>query len=783
MTNKSSLPEGSPEEGRPADSLAQGQLEIWVDMSAGDTVTITIESPGGDDAPAGHAAAAPVVRQVTAAVLKEPAGRPAQPWVPKKTLPPRLFRNPLQNSEGSLRHGMPQLNWGLLRRVLTFDRSLFVLALLVYLVTRLVGLADFPVYFFTDEAVQTVLAADLVRDGFQNYDHDVLPTYFVNGSQYNLSTSVYAQVVPYLLLGKSVEVTRGTSVLISLLAAAAVGLTLRDVFKIRAWWLGVLFLSTAPAWFLHSRTAFETAEMTSFYAVFLYLYMMYRHSSPKYLYPALAAGALVFYTYSPGQIIMLVTGVLLLISDARYHWQNRRTGLVGLCILVVVALPYVRFLLTRGAENMRHLQILNSYWLTPLPFADKVSRYFEELVLGLSPSYWFLPNQVDMARHQMFGYGHLATFTLLLFLVGIGLAFVRIKQSPYRTVLIALIAAPSGAAIVQVGITRVLAFVIPAVLLVTLGLVLLLRLLERWRWVWWGTVLLVFAGLVAFNVGMLQNALVNGPRWYDDYGLGGVQYGGRQVFSAVQAYVEQHPEAHVLVSPSWSNGTDVVARFFLPNNSPILLGSVDGYFFEKKPLDESTLFVMIPEEYKRVVESNKFTDITIEKTLNYPNGVPGFYFVRMRYADQIDQILEDERLARKKLLQETVTWGGQQVNVQYSMLDMGSIQNIFDGNPDSMARGLEANPLELVIQLPEPRRANGITVRIGGTPTRITVTLQLVGQEKAVVYQTDFAENSLARTVRMDFNQSLNIQSLRVEIESTRDGEPAHVHVWEISLQ
>ena len=755
MTDNPPLPPVLPGSGDPADPSVSGKLELWVDMSEGETVTITVESPDGE---------------------------PTQPVFAQ--VPPRAqIRDLLRDFQGGPRGGSLKLNWTLLRRGLSFERSLFILALLVYLTTRLVGLADFPVYFFTDEAVQTVLAADLVRDNFQNYDHDVLPTYFVNGSQYNLSTSVYAQVIPYLLLGKSVEVTRGISVLISLLAAAAIGLSLRDVFKIRAWWLGILFLSTAPAWFLHSRTAFETAEMTSFYAVFLYFYLMYRHRSPKYLYPALAAGALVFYTYSPGQIIMLVTGVLLLVSDARYHWQNRRTGLVGLCLLVVCALPYVRFLLTRGAENTRHLQILNSYWLTPLPFADKVSRYFRELVLGLSPSYWFLPNQVDMARHQMFGYGHLPAFTLPLFLVGIGLAFARIKQSPYRTLLIALVAAPSGAAIVQVGITRVLAFVIPAVLLITLGLVLLLRLLERWRWAWWGAALLVFTGLVAFNIGMLQDALVNGPRWYGDYGLGGVQYGGRQVFSAVQAYVEQHPGAHVLVSPSWSNGTDVVARFFLPANSPILLGSVDGYFFEKKPLDESMLFVMIPEEYKRVVESKKFTGITIEKTLNYPNGAPGFYFVRMRYADQIDQILEDERLARKKLIQETVAWGDQRVEVQYSMLDMGSVQNIFDGNPDSLARGLEANPLKLVIQLPEPRQANGISVRIGGTPTRITVTLQVTGQEKAVVFQSDFAENPLVRTVRMDFNKTLDVQSLRVEIESTRDGEPAHVHVWEISLQ
>ncbi len=32
---------------------------------------------------------------------------------------------------------------------------LFLLGIAVYLLTRLIGLADFPIYFFTDEAIQT----------------------------------------------------------------------------------------------------------------------------------------------------------------------------------------------------------------------------------------------------------------------------------------------------------------------------------------------------------------------------------------------------------------------------------------------------------------------------------------------------------------------------------------------------------------------------------------------------------------------------------------------------
>ena len=81
---------------------------------------------------------------------------------------------------------------------------LLAAALAIYLLVRVIELDAFPIYFFTDEAVQTVRAAELVRDDFSSGD-EYLPTYFNNGGQYNLGVSVYLQVIPYLLFGKSVR--------------------------------------------------------------------------------------------------------------------------------------------------------------------------------------------------------------------------------------------------------------------------------------------------------------------------------------------------------------------------------------------------------------------------------------------------------------------------------------------------------------------------------------------------------------------------------------------------
>ncbi|NTV37493.1 MAG: glycosyltransferase family 39 protein, partial [Anaerolineaceae bacterium] len=355
----------------------------------------------------------------------------------------------------------------------------FGIALFTYLITRLINLDVFPIYFFTDEAVQTVLASDFVRDDFKNYDKEFFPTYFVNGSQYNLSTSVYLQVLPYMIFDKSIWVTRGTSVLLTLLAAVFIGLLLKNIFKEPYFWLGTLFLSITPAWFLHSRTAFETALATTFYSVFLYFYLMYRTRSPRYLYAAVGMGALTFYTYSPAQMVMAVTAVFLLISDFRYHWQNRKIVLKGIGIAAILVLPYVRYLIVHPLENYNHLQILDSYWVQNIPLGQKLNQFGSFYLNGLNPFYWYLPNDNDFSRHLMKAYGHIARWTIPFAMVGMITLFRNFRKSESRVILAAMLAAPAGAALVGTGITRNLFMVIPAAIITTLGAAAILRWLEK----------------------------------------------------------------------------------------------------------------------------------------------------------------------------------------------------------------------------------------------------------------------------------------------------------------
>ena len=664
----------------------------------------------------------------------------------------------------------------------SLETLLFGLAIAVYLLTHLVGLTRFPIYFFSDEAVQTVAAANLVRDNFRDEDGTYLPTYFRNGPYYNLSTSVYAQVLPYVLFGKSIFITRATAVLISLLAAGSLSLVLRNIFKIPYWWTGVLLLSITPAWFLHSRTAFETVLYVSFYALSIYAYLLYRFRSAHYLYYAILFGALAFYTYSPGQVVIALTSILLLISDAGYHWQNRRLLLRGIALGLVLAIPYLRFQASHPAAPLEHLRTLDSYWMQPLPLNEKLVRFGSEYLFGLSPGYWFIPNERDLPRHLMKGYGHILVVFLPFAILGLIRALRGIKSSAYRSLLVCLIAAPVGGAIVEVGITRVLAFTIPAVILIALGINLFMTWLEDKQLPHRGLAVSLFAVLSLTNLFILRDVLLNAPTWYQDYGMGGMQYGAQQVFTRTAKYLEQAPETRVILSPNWANGTDVVARFFLGDPLPIQVGSVDGHISHLKPLDRDTLFVMTPDEFILTQESGKFEDILVEETIPYPTGRAGFYFVRMSYVDHIEQIMERERQERMALRTANLLIDGQLVAVKHSLLDIGEPGHLFDGDPHTLARTFESNPAVVQLEFPAPRMISGVSVIIGSTEAEISAVLQPDSQAEPLELTKIFRGTIEQPEVIFDFDDALQTRSLHLEIRDLHQAEPGNVHIWELEL-
>jgi len=675
------------------------------------------------------------------------------------------------------------------RRNFKAEWVLFGLALAVYLITRLTALERFPIYFFADEATHAVYAQNLLDHGFKDAKGSFLPIYFeAAGNRWTPLLSVYVHAISVATFGKSVVVTRATSALVSILAAIAVALILKLIFKSRYWWAGALLMAVAPAWFLHSRTGFETVMMSSFFACFLLCYLLYRTRSPRYLFAAILFGAATFYTYSNGQMIMAAAGVLLALVDIRYHLRNWRTTLFGLLLIVLLAMPVLHFRAVQPESMTTHLRAIDSYWFRDEPLAQKVEQFAKTYAYGLSPRYWFIPNEYDLARHRMKGYGNLNLWLFPFFLIGVGWCLWKVKSPTHRTLLIAALATPAGAALVDVSITRVLAFTVPASILIALGLDGILELLNRRiRIPYWLTAAALLVVLSGASLGMLRDALTKGPLWYNDYGLYGMQYGATQLFEEIiPVYLKQNPDTRIMMTSTWANGADTFIRFFLPKDqqSRVQMLNVDYFMKARRPLDQNMLLVMTPTEYEQAKASGKFKSIDVDRIVPYPDGRPGFYFARLTYADDMEQILQQEKAARSQLVVDTITLDGQPVQVSHSIFDAGQLKDLFDGDTFTLARGLEANPLVLEFTFPQPRPIKGLDATFGSMDFTLTARLYGEGATDPQVYSQTFRGLPPDPKVVLNFDQGPALVSkLRLEIQQLNAGDEVHIHVRELAFR
>lgn len=214
------------------------------------------------------------------------------------------------------------------------------------------------------------------------------------------------------------------------------------------------------------------------------------------------------------------------------------------------------------------------------------------------------------------------------------------------------------------------------------------------------------------------------------------------------------------------------------------MGSVGGYLLYRLPLSEKDLFVMTADDYETATQSPKLILSRPERTVHHPDGRIGFYFVRMRYSDRADAIFAAEREARRQLQQETIRVSGQPVSVRYSMLDMGSLPEIFDGRFDSLIRGLEANPFILEFSFPTPRTISKLALTLGTMDFELKVEVVPEAQGPPQVFRRVVRDPPPDPQVEVTFPSGpIRASRVRIEIKDLLAGDRAHVHVRELSFE
>lgn len=689
-----------------------------------------------------------------------------------------------------LSNGWNQIKDYVANHKLKLGGVLFALAIGIYLFTRLFALEYFPIYFFGDEAVQTLYAERLINNDFVDANGLGIPIYVEAApNRWTPLIPMYFHAISVSLFGKSILETRATSAIMSLLAVISISLILKYIFNKRYWWAGILVASAIPAWFLQSRTAFETVMSTSFYAAFLLFYLLYRYKDPRYLYGALVFAALTFYSYSNAQVVMATAGLLLLLSDIRYHWKNWRVMLNGLLLAVIFALPILNFVLKQPGAIGKHLETVNSYWYMNIPLTQKIGTFISQYFYGLSPQYWVFPNSIDLSRHRMDNMGQIAFWTLPFIILGAILAIRYIKEPKYRAIIMVMLATPAGGALLQISITRVLTFIVPASILAILGFEWLVEQIQK-RWGNFSEKALqiaVFVTLAILSLWMLRTALVDGPLWEKDYGLYGMQWGAKQLFvDTIPTYLERDPEVQILVTSTWANGPDNFLAFFVKptDRQRVIMSGIQTYLTNYTPLSGDKIFVLTPGEYQDAVNSKKFTPIKIEQVLNYPDGSPGFYFVRLAYVDGVEKLFAEEKEARLTPVTVQIMLDGQAVTVLHSQTDAGQLSDAMDGNLATLMRGKEANPFFLQFDFSQPRTISGLALDFSAFDYKITYDLYAPGSETPTHYEVEQHDVHIDSHVEIKFDEGpAEVQKIVINITNLLlPTNQANIHIREIKF-
>jgi hypothetical protein len=105
---------------------------------------------------------------------------------------------------------------------------------------------------------------------------------------------------------------------------------------------------------------------------------------------------------------------------------------------------------------------------------------------------------------------------------------------------------------------------------------------------------------------------------------------------------------------------------------------------------------------------------------------------------------------------------------------------MFDNDPFTLGRTLQANPLVIELEFPTPRQISGLSVTVSSASVEISVELYEPGEEVPVIYTHQEKGSVDNPVVSFNFDETITTEKLRLRVLDTGIGEPGHVHVWEI---
>jgi hypothetical protein len=662
-----------------------------------------------------------------------------------------------------------------------FEHLMFFLGMSVASFCLLWQISEFPIFFFCDEATMGVIARAWTSNSWRDSTGTLFPMYHqVAPMRWIPMLGSYISALSSEIFGLSVVVARSTNAVFTLLGMIATSLIAKQILSLRHWWLVPVAFPNIASWFLHGRTAFYNLPTASFLALFILFYLHYRsRNKPLDIYIAVIAAACCFYTYSSSQVVVPLIAIAVLLVDFRYHARNWRRALLASTLAGILLLPAINFSLSDISPFHDQLKALDSYALKTASLSEKTLAFTSRYLESFSPNFWLSATSEPNIRHRVANHAHFPLFLAPFLLVGLLLTLGRLRRPEYRLIFLCSLLIPIPAALSDPTISRLLMLLVPFSLWSLLGFEWILTRIRAPLLV----PLACWIALSANGVGICLDSVRNGKFWFNDYSLYGLQFGAKELFGEnIPQYLLKNPDRTLTVSPHWANDPSPLVPFFLSPNQAQRIRLEGPDFHRMMSIARNERFVITPQEFQAAQQSGKFKQIEVEQIIFYPDGNPGFYFVRLDYLENASELFAVDRLKRQELATSYVRVLDQDIEVRHSQLDMGSVAQMFDGNPDTVGRGLEANPFRLELTFPRIVVLKEVLANLRSILAIWTLTIFDEDAQRWVEFRRDLDASRGEGMQPFGLEQPIRTRQIKMAIKNSQAGEFEHIHIWELSL-
>lgn len=267
-------------------------------------------------------------------------------------------------------------------RFLKNPKIILILILVLATTLRIINLADWPVSFNQDEALNGYEAYSILKTG---HDHrgNPWPIFFEgfnDRSDNRLPLYIYTAVPFIALFDLNKFSTRLPSVIFGILTIIAAYFLAKQIFKQQGVALLTCFFVAISPWHIFlSRLGLEVITVPLFFILSVFFIIKGFEEKGKFLLWAGVSLAALFYTYHVAKIFPFILIIFSLLYFRKKIKEKKKWLIIGLLFFIMLSLPFLIIQFgqwSRIQGRFNNITILNYRFIWPIVFIVNILSYF-----------------------------------------------------------------------------------------------------------------------------------------------------------------------------------------------------------------------------------------------------------------------------------------------------------------------------------------------------------------------------------------------------------------------